>query len=135
MMGNMDSGKIRSGFFLSFFFLAGCSLHSSFPSRFPVNLECQKIDYLISASQLRVMPSKEGFVLSTPLVYANKKLLPIGTEFRAQRAFPQALPPRYTVDGLRINPQSPFVPATGVVFYSEGKYWLTLSSLYVPKNR
>ncbi|WP_244232805.1 hypothetical protein [Methylacidiphilum caldifontis] len=134
-MGNIDISVLRilNNFFL-LFCLSSCSIHPSLSGRFPVNLDCQKIDYLISASQLKVKPSKEGFVLISPLIYGKKILLPTGTIFHAQRVFPQALPPRYAVDALRLNAKSPFVPATGVVFYSEGEYWLTLSNLYLPKK-
>ncbi|KIE57954.1 hypothetical protein A946_09890 [Methylacidiphilum kamchatkense Kam1] len=132
-MGKITINRLSLFFFFNLFY-TGCSIQSSYLPSFPQNIECQKIDYLLSASQLRVVPSKEGFTLSTPLVYANRMLLPIGTEVRAKRVFPQTLPPRYIVEAIRLNSKSSFVPATGVVFYSEGKYWLTLSNLYLPKN-
>lgn len=58
----------------------------------------------------------------------------MGAELRSERIFIHSLPPRYLVDGLRIDPKSVFVPATGNVIYEAGVYWATLSTACIPRT-
>ncbi|MGD9897275.1 MAG: hypothetical protein AB7T14_09420 [Candidatus Methylacidiphilaceae bacterium] len=97
------------------------------------DVPCRASDPLLSSQPVRVQPSRSGFVLTESLRLHGKRLLPAGTELRSARVFVQSLPPRYVVDGLRTDPKSPFVPATGNVIDEDGVYWATLSNAQIPR--
>jgi hypothetical protein len=115
---------------------AGCGSGArlAFAPACAVDVPCRASDPLLSSQPVRVQPSRYGFVLTEPLRLHGKRLLPAGTELRSARIFVQSLPPRYVVDGLRTDPKSPFVPATGNVLYEEGVYWATLSNARIPRG-
>lgn len=115
---------------------AGCGTESrmAFAPACPVDVPCHPSDPLLSSQPVRVRPSRYGFVLAEPLRLHGTRLLPAGTELRSERIFVQSLPPRYVVDGLRIDPKSLFVPATGNVVEDEGVYWATISNAQIPRE-
>ncbi|MDD4933650.1 MAG: hypothetical protein PHO89_09335 [Methylacidiphilaceae bacterium] len=114
---------------------AGCgsAARLAFAPACAVDVSCRASDPLLSSQPVRVRPSRCGFVLTESLRLHGKRVLPAGTELRSARIFVQSLPPRYVVDGLRIDPKSPFVPATGNVIDEEGVYWATLSNARIPR--
>ncbi|CAB4243591.1 conserved exported protein of unknown function [Methylacidimicrobium sp. AP8] len=116
---------------------AGCGTGSpvAFAPACPVDVPCRASDPMLSSQPVRVRPSRYGFVLSESLRLGGKRILPAGTELRAERVYVQSLPPRYVVDGLRLDPRMPFVPATGDVIEDGGVFWATLSNARIPRER
>ncbi|QSR85001.1 hypothetical protein [Methylacidimicrobium sp. B4] len=115
---------------------AGCRTgpQVAFAPACPVDLPCRPSDPMLSSQPVRVRPSRYGFVLTEPLRLHGRCVLPAGTELHSERVFVQSLPPRYVVDGLRVDPKALFVPATGNVIEDDGVYWATLSNARIPRE-
>jgi hypothetical protein len=107
--------------------LAGCASHGPYDSFFSYNVRSQELPITVSSVPVQVRPCPKGFRTVAPLILGDVVFVPVGAEFRAFRANPHTLPPRYFVDAVRLGEKSPYTPVTGTVVYAEGRYVLTLS--------